>query len=114
MYRGDTQVFDVVVTDDAGVPVSIASDDIRFTAKRKASDDDADAVIVKTSAVSGGIVIGGGTGACAITIDPSDTDALAKDTTLLWDLQVTDVTGAVKTAAAGRLHILVDISRTAP
>ena len=114
MYRGDTQTFDVLVTNlDDGTPVDITSSALRFTAKYRASDGDDEAIIIKTSEY-GGINLGYGEGEATITIEPEDTEDLTKRTELLWDLQLTDVGGAVKTAAAGRLIIYADISRAAP
>lgn len=114
MYRGDTQLLDVVVVDEAGAAVDISGSDIRFTAKRKPSDPDLDAIITKTLGSGIDLVGGGLAGECQVTIDPVDTDSLTKQTTLTWDLQLVDGGGAVKTAAFGRLMVLVDISRTAP
>lgn len=113
MYRGDTETFKVdIVAVDTGLPLDLSGLDLRFTAKRKVTDADLDAVIVKTSGA--GIELGIPTGEALITVDPADTDDLAKTTTLLWDVQVTDVLGVVKTAATGRLRILADVSRTTP
>jgi hypothetical protein len=112
MYRGDSQVFDVVVTDLDGVAQDITTSDLRFTAKHRYQDDDTDAVIAKT--LGDGITLGGGTGEATITLEPEDTDLLSKNTTLEWDLQVTDSTGSVRTAARGRLIISADISVTTP
>jgi len=113
MYRGDTGTLDVVVVDDVGSPVDISTYSLRFTAKYRSSDPDDEAIIVKTDDY-GGIALGNGTGEATITVDPEDTEDLTKTTTLLWDFQLTDGFGAVKTAAAGRLVISADISRAAP
>jgi hypothetical protein len=114
MYRGDTQLVDVLVTDpDTGNPVDISTMSLRFTAKYRTTDADDEAIIAKTSDY-GGIVIGGQTGEAVVTIDPEDTIDLTKTTQLLWDLQVTDVSGAVRTAAAGRIIISADVSITVP
>lgn len=112
MYRGDSQVFDVVVTDLDEVPQDITTSDLRFTAKHRYQDEDVDAVISKVS--GDGIELGVGTGEAVITLDPEDTEDLTKNTTLEWDLQVTDSTGSVRTAARGRLIISADISVTTP
>ena len=118
IHRGDTEQFNVVVSDpDTGDPIDISSMSLRFTAKYRTSDMDDEAVIVKTSTY-GGIDLGYD-GAAVITIDPEDTSALTKTTTLLWDLQVTDNFGTVRTAApppgkSARLIIYADVSITAP
>lgn len=112
MYRGDTHTFDVLVTDDQEVPIDITSMDLRFTAKYRYQDPDDDAVIVKTS--SDGIANGVGTGEAIITIEPEDTETLEKTTRLVWDFQLTDVAGNVKTPTGGQLLISADISRAAP
>lgn len=114
MYRGDTQPFDVLVTDpDTGLAIDITTFDLRFTAKYRTADTDDEAIIIKTLDY-GGIQLGYGDGVATITIDPADTIDLTKTTTLLWDLQLTDFAGNVKTAAAGRLIIYADVSITAP
>jgi hypothetical protein len=113
MYRGDTRVFDVTITDENGTAVDLSTSDLRFTAKYDSRDPDDEAVIVKTVDY-GGIDLGPGTGEATITIDPLDTADLERTTTLLWDLQVTDSTGQVSTAAGGRLIISADISVTTP
>ena len=112
------RAFNVLVTDpDTGDPVDISTMSLRFTAKYRTSDMDDEAVIVKTSDY-GGIMLGYD-GQAVITIDPEDTIDLTKTTTLLWDLQVTDAFGTVRTAAptpgkSARLIIYADVSITAP
>lgn len=118
IHRGDTEQLSVLVTDpDTGDPVDLITMSLRFTAKYRTSDMDDEAVIVKTSDY-GGIMLGYD-GAAVITIDPSDTSSLPKTTTLVWDLQITDGSGTVRTAApppgrVARLIIYADVSLTAP
>lgn len=115
MTRGDDESFDVVVKTKAGVVVDITDMDLRFTAKRAVSDLDADAVIVKTTEAGEGITVTSAVaGEARIDIDAADTDGLTRTTRLIWDLQGTDQTGAVRTLARGTLRIAADVSRTAP
>lgn len=114
MFRGDTRILEATVVDSAGATVDISGADLRWTAKRKLGDLDADAVIIKTSVDGIDLVGGGTTGELTITLDPEDTDDLLKTTTLLWDLQVTDGIGQVTTVDNGRLRIESDVSRTTP
>lgn len=119
IHRGDTEQFSVLVTDPAtGQAIDITTMSLRFTAKYRTTDTDTDAVIVKVSDY-GGISFGAGTGEALITIDPEDTVDLTKTTTLLWDLQITDFNGSVRTAApspgkSARLIIYADVSITVP
>lgn len=112
MYRGDTETL-LVRAASNGDPFDLAGAELRFTAKRKAEDDDTDAVIVKASGGEGIDVTDEQAGEAVITIDPEDTFFLAHDTTLVWDVQLTR-DGRIRTVAAGELKVTRDISRTAP
>lgn len=118
-HRGDTEQFIISVTDPStGDPVNLTTFHLRFTAKYKTSDTDDDAVIVKTDTY-GGIDLQYDEGVAIITLDPEDTIDLPKTTTLVWDLQITDSTGVVRTAAppagkVARLIIYADVSVRAP
>jgi hypothetical protein len=114
MTRGDTTTLDVLVVDDEGAVVDISGTDIRFTAKRDTSDTDAEAIFAKVSGDGISLVNGGTTGQCTVVIEPEDTEDLVKQTRLAWDIQFTDVAGAVKTAARGTLNVLMDVSVTSP
>jgi carbon monoxide dehydrogenase subunit G len=113
MTRGDDESFDVVVKTKAGVVVDITGMDLRFTAKRRVSDTDAQAVISKTTG-AGITTTSAVNGAARIDVEAADTTALTATTRLTWDLQGTDETGTVRTLARGGLRIEADVSRTTP
>jgi hypothetical protein len=114
MYRGDDESFDIAVTKD-GIAVDLTGASIRFTAKRRATDVDLEAVIAKTSAVAGGIVVTNALGGIArVDIVPADTEDLTASARLIWDLQAVDGTGKVRTLADGTLIVHADVSRTKP
>lgn len=113
MYRGDDESFDVHVVDRDGVDVDLTGAELRFTAKRDVTDADNDAVISKTTG-AGVTTVTAVEGLARIDIDAADTDAMARGTLLVWDLQVVDTFDKVRTVASGSLRIMVDVSRTAP
>lgn len=111
LYRGDSDTLNVTAT-DKGDPLDLTDTDLRFTAKRGLNDGDDDAIIVKT--LADGITVTDALGGLAsIAIDPEDTDGLANDAVLVWDLQATQGE-TVRTLADGTLRITRDVSRTAP
>lgn len=113
MARGDAAGWEFAATDPrTGDPVDLTGAAIRFTAKRKNTDDDDDAVIVHT--VSDGIsVTDDVNGIFQLRLETDDTDDLTKATTLLWDVQITSG-GQPLTVAFGELVIRPDVGRTVP
>jgi hypothetical protein len=109
MTRGDTQTFTLTLVDGSGDPLDLTDVALTFTAKRRYSDSDDDAVIRKT--VDDGIVVDEDptTGLATVTIDPPDTSSLTARS-LVWDIQVDD--GDVRTPLSGRLAIQPDVTRT--
>ena len=113
MTRGDDESFDVVVKNKAGAVVDITGMSLRFTAKRRVTDPDDDAVITTTTG-SGLTTTNASQGQARIDIDAADTDDLTETVVLSWDIQGTDELNKVRTLAHGRLRIGADVSRTAP
>lgn len=109
--RGDTIDLEVAVTrNDAAVDLTGA--DCWFTAKRRLSDADADALIQKTLG-SGITVIGNAAdGNLLVTIDPEDTDSLTRQTVLYCDVQLLEADGRVTTVASGTLTVELDVTRS--
>lgn len=101
MYRGDDRVITITASE------SLDGCDVWFTAKRRRSDADDDAVIQKTSPTD--ITIDGVT--AQVAIDAADTAELDHGTALFWDVQVFDTDGNLHTVASGRLSIVGDITR---
>lgn len=113
MYRGDTKVFDIAVTDpDTGGVVDLTGKTLAFMAKRSRTDADGSAVISKTTGagIANTNAIGG---LAALTIDPADTSALAETTQLEYDLQLTNG-GQVFTVASDYLLVRADVRRGGP
>jgi carbon monoxide dehydrogenase subunit G len=111
MTRGDDRSL-VVTLSSAGAPVDLTGAAIRFTAKYRHSDLDADAVISKATG-AGVTITDAVAGVVTVEIAAADTDNLVGDTTLVWDVQVT-LNGKVRTLAGGKLRVAPDVSRTAP
>jgi hypothetical protein len=118
--RGDTKEWAGQVTkpDANGVeqPYPIAgSAEIRFTAKRSKRDTDANAVIRKTwlaGAISGLFVDDPALGKYRVKIDPADTNAIAEETRLVYDVQLKDSTGTF-TIDEGEIVVALDVTLTA-
>lgn len=109
MYRGDDASWEFTVK-VKGVAVTLAgAADVRFTAKARIGDADADAIFVKTLA-SGVTITDYPGGVLVVQLDRTDTASLTVPRTLLWDLQLRDDFDKVHTIAAGNLKILADVS----
>lgn len=112
MDRGDSASFTVAATQANGDPQSIVGATVWFTAKDRLTDEDAGAVIAKTTTGDAGVTIVDGPGGIArVDLDPADTAALTGPTTLYWDVQAKDASGSVRTLARGRLFISLDVTR---
>jgi hypothetical protein len=112
MFRGDDRVLTVTIIEEGG-PLDLTGVLLRFTAKRKLTDADSDAVISK--ATGDGISHGMDPtlGIATVTLDAEDTEGEAPGP-LRWDVQLTDGDGLVRTIATGRLVLLADASVTVP
>jgi hypothetical protein len=116
MTRGDKIAFTASMTDGTGVnPADLTGITITFTAKRRKTDTDAQAIIVRSTA--DGIVTDYDptTGTATITLDPEDTELLTAHVvarSLYWDVQIDDMAGDVRTPLKGLLAIDADITRT--
>lgn len=116
MRRGDTPLWDMVVTQADGSAFNLAGWTIRMTAKRSPDDADADAVF-QLSTVAGTITITSAAGGLA-TAQPlrTATNTLTEDTGVFWDIQVAKDGAPDQTFTVdnGTLLIQRDITRTAP
>jgi hypothetical protein len=114
MYRGDDRSFTITTT---GLP-DLTGATIRFTAKRKVTDLDADAVISLVTPTEVEII---SATAFRVNIQAADTDALTKETLLIWDTQIV-LANEVRTlpdaslddSTLGTLLIRLDVTRAAP
>jgi hypothetical protein len=111
MYRGDTLILDCAVTAAGGGAQDLTGCTLTMTAKRSKNDADSAAVFQLTSP-SGGIVIDSpaslGTG--VITVSPSDTADLTRDTKLVYDVQIEDGSGNIYTSETGTLNVTLDVT----
>lgn len=113
MRKGDTQVLRGAVTVKvAGVvtPVDITGWKIWFTAKRRRTDTDAQAVVAK--AITMGAAANG---RFSISFVSTDFGSIpnAERTVFLYDVQIkTDISGPVQTLGDGQLIILGDITNS--
>lgn len=108
--RGDDEKLDIAFKNPAGGVLDVTGHQgIWFTAKHSSLDLDADAVIQKT--VGTGIVVTNAPqGLATVSIDDTDTVDV-EPTTLVWDAQIKDAAGEIRTAASGTLKIRADVTR---
>jgi hypothetical protein len=106
MFRGNTMVFDFSIT-LGGNPVDLTGAGIWFTAK---TSPGASTVIFQKAVGSGITITDTASGAGMIELAPGDTHELgARTVRLYFDMEV-EITGAVYTAAAGRLVVEPDLT----
>ena len=109
LVRGDTPTYDLELRsgDEA---LDLSGMDITFTAKRRYTDTDEDAVIRHT--LDDGItVVDAETGTATVRFDAADTADLDDLPTLVWDVQVEDAAGTVLTPLRGKLSVVRDVTR---
>ena len=113
--RGDSATFTLTLTDeDTGAPVNLTGMTMTFTAKRRPTDSDAQALIAKSTADGIVIDVAPETGLATLTLDPADTEDLSPaqiGRSLYWDLQIDDMAGDVRTPLSGLLAISADMTR---
>jgi hypothetical protein len=109
IQRADDRVLRFTLRDAGGVPVGLDGASVAFTAKLNIDDTDESALIRKTTA-GGGITIPGD-GQVEVRLAAADTAELSATTFLVWDLEVTDALGEVRTAARGTLRVELDVTR---
>ena len=114
MKRGDSHEWEFAVKKADGAVQPITGASLRWTAKSRVDDLDAAAVLTATTANGKAVITDGAGGLCEVRLVPADTDTLSVPLTLLWDLQVRDASGNVRTVAEGKLLISADVSRTVP
>ena len=108
MHSGDTRVLEITVVDENQAAVDLSAADVTWALSKKAADE----VLPKGSAlltkvVGNGIaIVDAVTGRADVTIDPSDTEALAGD--FYHELQVV-LGGAVSTVLYGTVTIVKDL-----
>lgn len=113
IIRGDDKTRNITVTTPDGTPVDLSeAQQITFTAKRRMTDSDDDAVIRKS--LGDGIEVDDETSNVAhIAFVPDDTNDLTVPRLLVFDLEVIDAEGKVATILIGYLRITPDVTREA-
>lgn len=113
MVRGDTYIFDSAVVLN-GEAVDITGCSFRVTAKYSYTEDDAEAVFIKTSnPVDGITILSAPDGSLRTQLAPADTNGLpSHQVDLVYDLQMLDATGNVFTLQRGILTVVPDVSLT--
>lgn len=115
MARGDSDILELRITKEDGSaldpPGLTIFEDARFTAKRRISDPDTDAVIA-VSLGQGLEIDSEDDDLFLIEVAAADTDDLPdRISRLVWDVQVTDEIGP-HTIASGTLIVVPDVSRS--
>lgn len=107
MYRGDTRTFTLRVLASGLSATGINGMLFTFTAKRKVSDPDSAAVLIKHNASFTVVTVGNSTTDAVLTytITPTDTASFPVYTVLQMDVRVQDSGGNVQTLARGVLIV---------
>jgi hypothetical protein len=109
--RGDTETYDLAITDRAGDPVNLTGSTVWFTAKRHTSDADDDAIITATQG-DGLEITNAAQGELTLTLQPDDTSGLEDRLVRLeYDVQLKDGTGRITTPLTGKLYVHPDVRR---
>ena len=109
MMRGDTKVFDVTITDEAGAAVNLTGSTVKFTAKNRVGDAQGVAVIALTTG-DGVELTDAANGVARVTIAPDDTSGFTSKKTLEYDVQVAETGGRVSTPVRGTLTVEMDVT----
>jgi hypothetical protein len=112
-FRGDTIEKRFSLTSGSGGPAlqPASISEIWFTAKRRESDADADAVFQKKYTDGGIAASDGPNGIYEITVLPADTSSLTQRTILYCDIQVKLTDSTITTVLSGMLTLKPDITR---
>ncbi|HHA18786.1 MAG TPA: DUF2479 domain-containing protein [Methylophaga sp.] len=107
-YRGDTQRFTLVFTDNNKNPIDITGATVWFTLKSDISADDSEAEIQKVVTNH----IDPANGITEVVLSADDTSALIPNRNYYYDFQIKLSTGDVKTLLAGKVKVLEDVTRS--
>lgn len=102
IMRGDTEVFNITVTDSAGVAVNLTGD--VFTSQIRYNRDDSSVAAAFTC-----VVTNAAAGTVSLTLS-AVTSATLNAGVAYWDLQRND-SGVITTIVAGKCTILADVTR---
>lgn len=102
IMRGDTEIFNITITDDAGAAVNLTGD--VFTSQIRYNRDDTSVAASFTTSIVDPIA-----GQVRLTLSAASS-ALLTAGTAYWDLQRND-SGVITTIVAGKCTILADVTR---
>jgi len=106
-YRGDTQVYRLILKKEDGTPVDLTGSSVWFTIKRNVKDLDTEAIVQKKVDNH----VDPSNGITEIKLEPSDTNT-ATPGQYVYDFQLVKPNGDVKTLLAGKVKILADVTRS--
>lgn len=107
-YRGDTKIYDIVITDDTGNPIDITGSTIWFTLKSDPTSDDTNAEIQKVITTH----IDAPNGKTQVVLSKNDTEHLVPEMYYYYDFQWVTNTGDVQTIMKDKVKVLQDITRS--
>lgn len=102
IMRGDTEVFNITVTDSAGAAVNLTGD--VFTSQIRYNRDDSSVAASFTCDITNALA-----GEVRLTLSAATSATLVAGTAY-WDLQRSDI-GVITTIVAGKCTILADVTR---
>lgn len=115
--RGDTVIYDLTLSRTGAVAGWMNGGTVRFMAKRKLGDADADAIFTKSTPSNGIVWVDQSAAAptAVLTIEASDYALLdpGKNRTLYYEVEVTESNGRRETVQKGTFPILGDVLRGA-
>jgi hypothetical protein len=110
--RGDQATYDLTLVDaDTGDPIDLTTMTLTFTAKRQLLDLDDEAFISKTNGAGIEIDADPTTGMAVLTLLAEDTEDTVDAERLIWDVQIDNGAGDVRTPLRGTLVMVADITR---
>lgn len=108
-YRGDTKKYTISIVDKDDTPVCVNGGKLTFTIKQSQNDSDVDALL-QISEI-GVDDCNNPQGIIQIVVPASETNNLPTQK-LYYDFQYISPSGDVSTLIAGKVKVLVDITRT--
>lgn len=112
--RGDTVIYDLTISRTGALAGWLSGGTIRFMAKRKVGDVDADAIFTKSTPASGIVWVDQAAVAPTATLTINKTDWPAallpgRDRTLVYEVEIEESSGRRETVQKGELPILGDV-----
>lgn len=114
MFKGDDRTLQATVSYVDGSPVDLTNSEIRFTAKERTSDSQANAVIAKANTAAGGgdteiAIVDAAGGRCDIFLVPADTEGVNPGT-YYYDVEVILASGKKYTGIRSRITLKDDVT----